>query len=419
MLVAIAVVAVAAVGVGIGLLIRGDDRKPPGAPAPFGAPARSGKSFLRLVVPSRAGGLPGAEVPRRIARAVARLSLERKVAQTLLLGFSGRDATASIFGVLRRRELGGIVIRRPNYSDPSQLRLLAGEAGAVAARARREPPFVLAPQEGGEFRVFRDLPPRTAAADLATPGEARAEAAAAADALAGAGLNGVLGPVVDVGLENGGVLGARAYSNEPARVAAYGKEVVGAYRTRRMLSAPLHFPGIGSATQSPEEGPGQVGLTLEQLRRRDLVPFRAAVRAGAPAVMVANTSFVTDDFVVPGSLSAAVVTGLLRGQLGFRGVAIADDLTQPAVTATTPVARAAVRALRAGCDMLYLTGSPAVQEQVYRTVLRAVRRGTIPRARIDEAVTRILTVKRELGIVKGRAPAPPPAAPAPAQPTPP
>jgi beta-N-acetylhexosaminidase len=330
------------------------------------------------------------------------------VAQTLLVGFGGRDATSPVFGQLRAHPLGGVVIGRANYLNPEQLRLLAGEVSAVAAQTGNDPPFVLAPQEGGEFRVFGDLPPATAAADLASAAEAGAESAAAADALVAAGLNGVLGPVLDVGPDDGGSVGARAFSDEPPRVAEYGKAVVGAYRSRRMLSAPEHFPGVGTASQASEQGPAQVGLTLDQLRRRDLVPFRAAVRAGAPAVVIGNATFVTDDFLVPGSLSRAVATGLLRGQLGFRGVAISGDLTEPAITSTTPVTRAAVLALRAGCDMVHIAGSPAVQAQVYAAVLRAVRKGTIPRARLNEAVTRILTVKRELGLVRGQPGAVPP-----------
>jgi beta-N-acetylhexosaminidase len=416
LLIAAAVVVVAAAGVGIGLLIRSQRDKTAAPPPPaVGAPARAGGSFLRLIVPTRAGGLPGADVPRRIARRVARMPVERKVAQTMLVGFGGTDATSPLFARLRARPLGGVVIRRANYVNAEQLRLLAGEVRVVAAQSSNEPPFVLAPQEGGEFRAFGDLPPATAAADLASPAEAGQESAQAADALAAAGLNGVLGPVIDVGVEDGGAVGARAFSDEPARVAAYGKAVVGAYRSRRMLTAPEHFPGIGSASQAPEEGPGQVGLTVEQLRRSDLVPFRAAVRAGAPAVVIGNAAFATDDFVVPGSLSRAVATELLRGQLGFRGVAISGDLSEPAITAGTPVTRAAVQALRAGCDMVHLTGSAAVQEQVYQALVRAVRKGAIPRARLDEAVTRILTVKRELGLVRGQAPRVQPGVPA--QPT--
>lgn len=416
--VALAVLAAAAIGVGIGLLIRGGGKKAVAPPPAVGAPARAGtsKSFLRLIVPARAGGLPGADVPRQIARRVARLPLERKVAQTMLVGFSGRDATAPVFGMLRAHPLGGVVVGRGNYLNADQLRLLTGEVSAVAAETGSDPPFVLAPQEGGEFRAFGDLPPPTAAADLTSAADAGAESAAAADALSAAGVNGVLGPVVDVGPPDGGAVGARAFSDEPARVAQYGKAVVGAYRSRRMLSAPEHFPGIGTASQPAEQGPAQVGLTVDQLRRRDLVPFRAVVRAGAPAVAIGNATFATDDFLVPGSLSRAVATGLLRGQLGFRGVAISGDLTEPAITSTTPVTRAAVLALRAGCDMVHVAGSPAVQAQVYDALLRAVRKGTISRARLDEAVTRILTVKRELGLVRGRAPAAPGAATSPATP---
>jgi beta-N-acetylhexosaminidase len=211
--------------------------------------------------------------------------------------------------------------------------------------------------------------------------------------------------VIDVGTEDAtDPLGPRAYSNQPGAVAAFATAAVRGYERAGVVSAAEHFPGLGAATQSPEDGPTSVGLSLDQLRKRDLVPFAAAFRAGVPAVVVSNASYATDDFVTPGTLSKAISTDLLRGEMRFRGVAIADDLSQPAITTSMSVADAAVQAVAAGCDMVYISGPERGQGAAYRAILNAVRSGQISRARLDEAVTRVLTMKREYGLVKGLRP---------------
>ena len=147
------------------------------------------------------------------------------------------------------------------------------------------------------------------------------------------------------------------------------------------------------------EGPANVGLSLQELSQRDLVPFRAAIAAGAPAVLLSNALYAPDDFVVPGSLSRKISTDLLRRKLGFEGMAITDDLSDPSITALGPIPGSAVKALAAGADMLYISGSQSNQEAAYRAVLSAVRRGDLPRARLDEAVGRVLSVKRDYGLL--------------------
>ena len=101
-----------------------------------------------------------------------------------------------------------------------------------------------------------------------------------------------------------------------------------------------------------------------------------------------------------GSSSRAVTTGLLRRELRFEGIAITDDLADPPITALTSIPNGAVRALKAGADLLYISGPPLEQEAAYDAVLKAVRRGDISRARIVEALLRNLSVKRDYGLVK-------------------
>jgi beta-N-acetylhexosaminidase len=362
------------------------------------------RSIVAALIPPPSGALPGAAASQDVARRVRGMPLEQKVAQLVLVGFAGTSTDDPIFSRLGRRGFGGVVIDDRNYDNPAQLEELPNEATFVAAARRLDPPLVMAPQEGGDFSAFQDLPPAKAAADLRDVAEARAQARLAARRLHSLGLNGVLAPMLDVGPEDGGAVGARAYSDDPREVASYGKAVVQAYRRERILAVPGHFPGIGGAAQSTDEGPTQVGLLLRDLERRDVIPFRAAFAAGARAVLLGHAGYVTDDFVTPASLSRALATDLLRGKLGFRGIAITDDLAAAAITAVSPVPRAAVQAIAAGADMVWISGPIADQEGAVRALLRAVRTGKIPRRRIDGAVTRILTVKRELGLVRGRRP---------------
>jgi len=175
---------------------------------------------------------------------------------------------------------------------------------------------------------------------------------------------------------------------------------VQAYERAGILSAAKHFPGLGAAAQSTAEGPATVGLSLEELEDRDLLPFRAAFRARVPAVVLSSALYAPDDFLTPGSLSKAVVTDLLRRDLGFRGLAITDDLADPGVSANVSAPAAAVRALKAGADMVQLSGAPTDQQRAYEAVLGAVRRGQISRARLDEAAARVLTAKRRIRLLR-------------------
>jgi beta-N-acetylhexosaminidase len=206
--------------------------------------------------------------------------------------------------------------------------------------------------------------------------------------------------VVDVGSESGSPLSARIYSDQADEVSGYADAVVRAYRAKRLFSAAKHFPGLGAADQLTEIGPATVGLDLDALRKRDLLPFRAAVEAGVPAVVLSHALYPMNNFTKPASLTRSIVTDLLRNEIGFAGVAITDDLADPAITTSYSVPEAAVMALQAGADMLFISGSPGDQQAAYTAVLRAVERGRLPRRRLDEAVLRVLHAKWDYGLIR-------------------
>jgi beta-N-acetylhexosaminidase len=361
-------------------------------------------SFLAKIVPAGESEPPrsrGPNVPRSVADLARRLPLERKVAQLFLFGFEGTDLTAEIYRRLRNQDLGGIVLARPNYTgDPALLGQLGAEAGVIARDEGHVPPWVLTIQDGREFNELEGLPPALAGADLASAEDAAAQALETASTMRDLNITGLLGPVIDVGFESGSALGARVYSDDPGEVAAYAKVMVRAFREVRLFGAVKHFPGLGTADQSTQLGPATVGLDLEQLRERDLRPFRAAIQAGAPAVLLSHALYPVSDFTRPGSLTRAIVTDLLRGELRFQGVAITDDLADPAITSSFSVPDAAVEALKAGADFLFISGPAGDQQAAYAAVLAAARRGDIPRRRLNEAVLRALEAKEDYGLIR-------------------
>ncbi len=396
-------------GLGIAAAIQDFRTDDPGRASSANVPEAGGgtgpqqkTSFLARLIPPPPEQVEGPSAPSSIADLASRLPLERKVAQLFLLGFEGQDLTAPIFEQMRRQDLGGLVFENRNYLDPQQIAAMAGEGTVIAADEGHAPPFVMVSQEGGGFSEFPDLPPAEAPSEFPDVGAAEDAAVETATALGALGFNAVLAPVIDVGTADGtGALDERAFSDDPERVAEYASAVIRAYADADVMAVPKHFPGLGAAAQAPEDGPTPIGLTVAELRARDLIPFRAAFDARVPAVMISHGSYTTDDFVTPGSLSKAIANDLLRDQLEFEGVSITDDLASPAVTAISTIPDAAVQALEAGVDLVWISGPRGDQEAAMNAVLNAVQAGDISRARIDQAVLRALTAKQALGLIGG------------------
>ena len=396
------VAAVTAVAV---VLLRGSDDEPetvralPGASGNGGDGPATRVSFLSRLIPPPAEKVEGPVAPRSVRDLAKRLPLDRAVAQLFVLGFSGKDATAPIFDTLTRLDVGGLYVEGRNYDSAQQLASLTSQLAAASAKAGHLPLWLIAEQDGGEYSQFPDLPPPLAPGEYDDPEDASAALNETATTLKALGVNGLLGPALDVGTHDGGALGPLAFSDDPEDVAAYGRQSIAFCLRLRILCAAKHFPGIGSADTATDEGPAYVGLTLDQLLARDVVPFEAAVEARVPAIVVGEGLYEPDDFVTPAVLSKAIVGDLLRRRLRFGGIAMTDDLADPAVASFAPVPDAAVDAVKAGADMLFISGELGDQEAAYAAVLAATRKGEIPEQRVREALLRVLLTKQAYGLL--------------------
>ncbi len=214
-----------------------------------------------------------------------------------------------------------------------------------------------------------------------------------------AGVNTDFAPVVDTGF--GAAIGNRSYGEDPELVARMGAAAVEGFEGAGVVSAAKHFPNHGPATSDSHTELPVIEHDAAAIRSYDLPPFRAAVRAGVPMVMVGHLVYLTIDSERPASISADAIS-MLREELGFGGVVVTDDLAMAGASGGGPPARAAVEAVEAGADLLILSSPPQEQADAYDAVVADVESGEIPSGRIRESVRRVLAVKERYDLHGGR-----------------
>jgi beta-N-acetylhexosaminidase len=385
-------IVVAALAGALLALIQGSPTKKPALQggSRFGAATavQPGESLIDALAPLLASDPAKAVGTRALSGAVA-----RSLAQLFVIGIDGTSIVPATTARLRA-PWGGVVLGQPNYTGPAQLTGLTAGIRMVLAT----PPLILARQAGGSSNSFPGLPPKktepaigaTASTDLVA-----GNAALVARNLRKLGINGTLAPVADLA-DDGGPAVDQGYSADPAVATTLVHAAVGGYRAGGLISVVGHFPGEGAASEDPSQGAATVGSVMADLMSHDIKPF-AGVASSAPVIQMSDAVYAAFDGVTPATLLTDAVS-LLRQRLGFQGVVMSGDLL--AVTATTggTVAQAAVAALKAGCDLLFLPGGATDAEAAYNAVLAAIRQGQLDPQAISRALARVAELKRTYGI---------------------
>jgi beta-N-acetylhexosaminidase len=285
-------------------------------------------------------------------------------------------------------QVGGVILLGDRWT--SELATAAAVERVQAAACRRGVPLLVGvDQEGGTVRRLPWAPPDVAAGRMATTARARAEAAAAALALRAAGVGIDFAPVADTITSPASFLGTRSFGSDPARVALLVSAFVRGLQTGGVAATAKHFPGLGSATANTDDRPVTIGRSAAFLTSR-FAPFPAAVSAGARLVMISSASYpALDPTGTPAVFSTPIVTGLLRGTLGFAGVAVSDALDTPALRRQPDVPG---RAIAAGVDLLlYSHEGPA--ELGYAQLLQDAKASPALRTELAAAANRVAGLK--------------------------
>jgi beta-N-acetylhexosaminidase len=369
--------------------------------------------------PASAATAPGPPVPQSAAeelpwgptaaelgaaRALVRGWDAAHLAGQVIIGrYHGTDPTAGA-ALVRRHHLAGVCMTGGNIIGPAQVRASTSAIhAAVRADGRDIPAVIGVDQEGGttahlgrhaaRFPAFMSAGAAVAGASArGVPdqgGRIVADAArATALELRGLGFTWVFAPVADVTIGPADpTIGTRAAADDPEIAAAATAAAIHGFRDGALVPTAKHYPGHGSVTADSHRALPVQSAGLAALKARDLVPFVAAVRAGAPAVMMSHVAVTAFDPGVPASLSAAGYASLKR-DTGFDGVALTDSLGMGAVRRGGDPS---VRALVAGADLLLM---PADTAAAHVAVTTAISGGTVPRARAEEAAAKVVALQR-------------------------
>lgn len=336
-------------------------------------------------------------------------SLTEKIGQMLLIGFSGTwvNDNSRIVRDILTYGVGGVVLFRQNVGWPQQVTELTTALQVASLQATGLPLFVAADQEGGrvsritsQFGLQANYSAQTLGA-LDDLERTSAYARNVAQSLKQVGINLNLAPVVDLNTNPANpVIGAlaRSFSPDPAVVARHAAAFIQAHTDEGLLCTLKHFPGHGSSRQDSHYGFVDVTQTWHD---DELTPYRTLIDAGqSDAVMTAHIFNANLDPQLPATLSPAVITDLLRGDLNYDGVIFTDDLQMDAIRAYYSFEEAVRLAVLAGVDVLSISNSFLNQRDAVAIAVAVIREmvesGQIPESRIDASYRRIVRVKERL-----------------------
>ena len=319
--------------------------------------------------------------------------LKRLVGQTIVAKLGAKGPDQALLKRVRKGQVGGVIVF-PN--DPAKLKADVQQLQSAASAGNNPGLLVMIDQEGGSVKRLKQGPPDISPADLGKSGDenqSKDQGQKTGSYLKGLGVNVDLAPVLDVSKpQTADSIKSRTFGSDPAVVSKVGVAFAQGVQDGGAVATAKHFPGLGRATVNTDDRPTSIAATSDELQA-DLEPFKAAIAADVKMVMVSTASYPTLGAKKPAAFSPTIVKNMLRGQFGFDGVVITDDLEGGAVTSSLPPVVAATSALKAGDDMLLYAKNANASQKAFGALVREVKSGQLDRAVVQSAYNRITDLK--------------------------
>lgn len=351
-----------------------------------------------------------------IGKAIEHMTMEEKVGQMLMPDFrnwNGKNVTEmndEIAKLVKDYHLGGVILFRENTVTAEQTTKLVS---AYQDAAEKYGLLISIDQEGGivtRLQTGTDMPGNMALGATRSEEVAEKVGQAIGEELNALGINMNFGPVLDVNNNpDNPVIGVRSFSENPELVGKLGNAYIKGLHQTGTAATAKHFPGHGDTAVDSHVGLPSVPHDIDRLKNVELYPFQQAMDAGIDAIMSAHVTFPKIDdtkaiskkdgteVAVPGTLSHKILTGLMREEMGFKGVIVTDAMNMGAIADHFGPVDAAIRAVKAGADILLM---PVGIVDVANGLYDAVNSGDISESRLEQSVERILTLKLNRSIVK-------------------
>lgn len=313
----------------------------------------------------------------------------------VMAGFDGHVANSHAKRLIRDFRVQSLILFKRNVDTPEQVADLVRELQGIALDAGYSRPLLIAiDQEGGRVQRLRApwtvWPPIRRLGDLGSEDHARRMATALAAELRACGIALDFAPVMDVDTNPANpIIGDRSFSRDPEQVAKLGAAFIEAMQSASVAACAKHFPGHGDTDTDSHLALPVIEHSRSRLDAIELVPFRRAIAADVATIMTAHILVKELDEKIPATLSSRVVSTLLRDELGYKGVVVADDLEMKAVSAHWPYETSSVLAAKAGCDILPVCEHEDAQVAVIEALVRAEESGELRKRDIDDSLLRI------------------------------
>ncbi|MGP0566116.1 MULTISPECIES: beta-N-acetylhexosaminidase [unclassified Nitrospina] len=330
------------------------------------------------------------------------LSIREQTGQMLISGFEGTRVTRETEDLILNRHIGGLILFDRNYENPQQLHALTRDLQQVAAASSTGLPlFVSVDQEGGRVArlkaPFTEFPPAIGLDRIRSEDLAYEFGRALTRELFDVGVNMDYAPVLDVHTNaDNPVIGDRAFSTDPHWAGVLAVAFMNGCRDSGVLPVGKHFPGHGDTHLDSHHDLPWVERDESGLNQVELAPFAHSIQHGLEAIMTAHVMYPAWDEALPATFSPRILQEILRGQLGFEGVIISDDLEMKAVDQHFSFDTFAERGVEAGLDVFLICHHRDKVEALQDQLIRGVESGRIDRTRIESSVERLLRMKEKL-----------------------
>ncbi|MBN2509285.1 MAG: glycoside hydrolase family 3 protein [Spirochaetales bacterium] len=334
---------------------------------------------------------------------IASMTDEELAGQLFLFGYMGHTPSKEILSWIQDKHIGGIKIFGWNASDLSVLARSIGTMQKTAMETDKGIPLIIATdQEGGWVRHVKGetsiTPGALSIGATGLPYDAYQTGLNIGIELKTLGINMNFAPTVDIYLNpNTHVIGPRSFSSDPVKVGVFGQAFFRGLEESGIIATAKHFPGHGNAEEDSHGTMPVLEEDIETLRGRELIPYRFLIREGIPSIMSGHLAFprITSNRE-PASLSRALLTGVLREELGFDGVIVTDDLKMHGAQESGMTFPAVCeKAVRAGNDILMISRSESDKMAAYRHILSLTKNDSEFRSIVTASVRRIIELKKK------------------------
>lgn len=337
-----------------------------------------------------------------IEKRIKKLTLKQKLNQIFIAGFEGENPDkCKEFQELLKNGLGGVIFFTKNIKSKKQFQKIIESINKKTFM----PLFLTIDQEGGRVERTENIhgcKKYLSAKDSAKKGIEfiKSQTKEISNELKGYGINMNYAPVLDVNTnKNNPVIGERAYSNKTDKVIKFASVAMKTYMDNSIIPVGKHFPGHGDASVDSHKNLPTINLSLDELEKAHIEPFKRAIESGIPAIMVAHVHYPCfDKNEVPSSLSENIINSYLIEKLGFKGLIISDDMFMGAVQGYSPI-EACIKAINAGINMFIFGATNKNSLKLITELEKAVLDKKIEEKTIDLSLEKIFKLKDQYNIL--------------------